>query len=279
MAITITEKHESRRVVNGPNPSVELAYNIVGTSDDVLARMTLEAQTSLAWDLYGDNSVLLPLEAVGVDPVYIDENDPNSCIWQGFARYGVIPYNESVFQFETGGGTRHITHSLETIDHYWIGAPGSTAPDHKGAIGVTKDGIDGVDIVDPIYQWSETHYLPAVLMTGAYKARLYGLTGKVNGKSFRGFSKGEVLFLGASGGKRGRGDWEITFRFAASPNLTDQQIGDITGIEREGWQVLWVEFEDVEDAASKRMVRRPFAVHIEKVYEYGDFAGLGIGTA
>ena len=32
------------------------------------------------------------------------------------------------------------------------------------------------------------------------------------------------------------------------------------------------------DAAAKGIVKRPVAVYIEKVYELGDFAGLGIGS-
>lgn len=36
---------------------------------------------------------------------------------------------------------------------------------------------------------------------------------------WRAFAAGEVLFLGASGSKRGEEEWEITYRFAASPNV------------------------------------------------------------
>jgi hypothetical protein len=86
-----------------------------------------------------------------------------------------------------------------------------------------------------------------------------------------------VLFLGASGAKRGEEDWEITFRFAASPNMTGLQIGDITGINKKGWEYLWVRYADDEDANAKVLIKKPIAAYVEKVYEDGDFSGLGIG--
>ena len=48
--------------------------------------------------------------------------------------------------------------------------------------------------------------------------------------------------------------------------------------QKKGWQYLWVRHEDTEDAAAKRIVKRPVAAYVEKLYEDGDFAGLGIGA-
>lgn len=130
----------------------------------------------------------------------------------------------------------------------------------------------------PVYNFSETHYIDAALMTGAYKAALFFLTGAVNNAPFRGFAAGEVLFLGASGSKRGQDDWEIRFRFAASPNVTGLVVGSITGINKRGWEYLWGRYADAEDTAAKALVKRPVAAYVEQVYPYGDFSGLGIGT-
>jgi hypothetical protein len=95
---------------------------------------------------------------------------------------------------------------------------------------VTADGVDGVDITVPVYQFSETHYFSNAQVTGAYKGAIFSCTGKTNAGGFKGFAPGEVLFLGATGSKRGDGpddDWEITFRFAppASPNETGLSVG------------------------------------------------------
>ena len=93
------------------------------------------------------------------------------------------------------------------------------------------------------------------------------------------------LFLGLSFAKRvwttltgPDDDWEISFRFAGSPNVMNLTVGPVTGVSKKGWEYLWVRYETVEDAAAKRLVQRPAAVYVEKVYESGDFGALGIGV-
>ena len=94
---------------------------------------------------------------------------------------------------------------------------------------------------------------------------------------------GECLFLGASGSRRQQGqnpndgDWEITFKFAASPNAVNLQIGTITVASKKGWEYLWVRYEDAEDDAASMLVKKPVAAYVEKVYEDADFAVLGLG--
>jgi hypothetical protein len=143
---------------------------------------------------------------------------------------------------------------------------------------VTHDSVEGCDITVPVYNFSETHYFAAGYVTGSYKATLFALTGRTNNAAFKGFAEGEVLFLGASGSQRGDDSWEITFRFAASPNVTGLTIGSITGIAKKGWEYLWVQYEDAEDSGSKSVVKRPASVHVERVYDSGSLAGLSIGT-
>jgi hypothetical protein len=136
--------------------------------------------------------------------------------------------------------------------------------------------VEGTDVTVPVYNFTETHYLPDSAVTGAYKAALFQLTGRVNNASFKGFAAGEVLFLGASGAKRGTDDWEITYRFAASPNVTGLAVGPITGITKLGWDYLWVRYADAED--ENVLVKQPIAAYVERVYELGNFGALGIGA-
>ena len=49
-------------------------------------------------------------------------------------------------------------------------------------------------------------------------------------------------------------------------------------VEIKGQQLYHHAASQTEDAAAKAIVKRPAAVYIEQVYEYGDFAALGIGT-
>lgn len=269
MSIVVTEKFESRRSAKGDNPSAELVYTVRGTNDDLAARNAAEDESPDTYDG-------LPRQTVSVEPVGPEH-------WDATVRYGLstgggFPQTgESVFAFDTGGGTQHVTQSKQTISSH--AASGTTAPDFKGAIGVTADGVEGVDITVPVYQFSETHYLSASQVTQGYKSTLFNLTGKVNNGSWKGFAPGEVLFLGASGSRRGTGadaDWEITFRFAASPNASGLSVGPIGGISKKGWEYLWVRYDDEVDAPAKAMVKRPVAAYVERVYDESSFAGLGI---
>jgi hypothetical protein len=60
--------------------------------------------------------------------------------------------------------------------------------------------------------------------------------------------------------------------------VTGLAVGPITGIAKKGWEYLWVRYADVEDTGAKMLVKRPIAAYVEQVYEYANFAGLGIGT-
>jgi hypothetical protein len=113
-------------------------------------------------------------------------------------------------------------------------------------------------------------------VTPAYKAILFYLTGKVNNAAWKGFQPGEVLFLGASGSNRGDGYWEITFRFSASPNMTNLQVGSITIADKPGWAYVWFRYQDTADA--NQLIKRPVAAYVERVYDEGDFTQIGIGA-
>lgn len=270
MPVTIEEKIESRQSTTGQNASVDLVYTVRGTDDDLVVKNT--ADTNSPSDYDGLEKQSIHIEPVGPE------------LWEATVRYGVPggsnapppETGESSFSFDTGGGTQHITQSLQTVGGYAI--PGVTAPDFQGAIGVSRDSVDGVDITVPVYQFSETHYIDDSAVTLAYRGTLFNLTGKVNAGAFKGLNPGECLFLGASGSKRGQGDWQITYRFAASPNRTNMTIGGITGIDKKGWEYIWVRYADVEDTTALVIVKKPVAVYVEKVYDDGDLSLLGIGT-
>ena len=182
---------------------------------------------------------------------------------------------QSTFAFDTGGGTQHITQSLGTRNRYGPAASAELA----GAIGFDGHNVNGVDITVPVYQFSETHYLLPANIGLSYKLGLMATTGTVNLAPFRGFAAGEVLFLGASGTRKGFTDtdlWEISFKFAAQKNQTNLSVGAISGIAKLGWDYLWVQYGADVDTTAQVLIKRPIAVYIEKVYPDGDFSLLGI---
>lgn len=267
MPISVQEKLESRatsRDTQTQQSSLDLAYFVTGTDDDAAALAAVEAYAPIS--LNG-----LARQSVRIEPV-------GPSLWDATASYATSSQPEApVYAFETGGGTQHITQSRQTVGRY--ATPGKTAPDFQGAIGVTSDNVDGVDITVPVYQFSETHTLPAPQVTSGYRGTIFSLTGKTNSDSWKGYAPGEVLFMGATGSRRGTladDPWEITFRFAASPNATGISVGQITGIEKRGWDYMWIRYADDLDESLRTPVKRPVAAYVERVYDSASFGALGI---
>jgi hypothetical protein len=179
--------------------------------------------------------------------------------------------------FTTQGGTAHITTSLETLNRYTTPA-WPFAPWHAQSIGVNDNGeVQGCDIVIPVLKFSITYRQPRATITDAYVRLIEEMTGTTNGATWKGRAAGEVLFMGADGSQGNKSDPEITYHFARQKNLTGLIIGAITGIAKPGWAYLWTEFEDVADGDADRLVKRPRAVHVERVYNPSTFSALGIG--
>lgn len=265
MAIEVHEKHESRRiVVHALAPSAELVYLVSGTNNDAEVIAHVAAASPV---LYQVDTLFLPRESI-VPSVVPKSHE----LWEVAVRYAPVQITgDSVYSFDTRGGTQHIQASLSTTRYP------SDAPDFRGLIGVSNgQDVDGVDVVIPQAQFSETHVVPNDTVTEAYKGVVIALTGKVNSNPFRGMRAGECLFLGAVGTRRGLGDWEIAYYFAASENANNLSVGGITGIAKKGWEYLWVLYDWFEDESAKRLVRRPVGVYVEKVYRDADFSSLGI---
>lgn len=269
MSIVVTEKMESRRLTTGKNATMELICNVIGTDDDAQAKIAVENFTPAAWGSIYKPPLLyrqqIQLEVLG------------PLLWIATVRYdttGTEPLSAlDSFEFDTSGGTQHITQSIETVATY-----GDAPADFDGAIGVNDKSVDGVDIVVPVFNFSETHRFAEI--SNYYKGAIFNVTGKVNRDPFRGFAPGEVLFLGATGNKRdntGETPWELAYRFSALANRNDIYVGSIGPITKRGWEYMWVRYADADDNVSKTLIKYPLSVHIEQVYQTVDFSLLGIG--
>lgn len=274
---TVVEKFGSRRITFGQNPRAEYLYDVlevVTVDDDYEALVKAAIETASPAE---DFDLGLPRQDIEIERLG-EHHWEARVIYQSSRGGGFLTPGESSFNFEIGGGTQHITQSKETIARH---APvDETPPDFKGAIGVTADSVEGVDIVAPVFNFSETHLFPATQVTESYKGTIFRLVGKTNVSQFRAYLRGEVLFLGAAGARRGTNfddPWEISFRFAASPNVTGLVVGDITGIDKRGHEYVWVRYADAEDETSGTIVKKPTSVHVERVYDEGNFSGLQIG--
>ncbi len=255
------------------------SYKIFGTADDTVLHSAINAEISANgryWQYPGVPGVQLMAESYSVS--YLGDN-----AWQLTVSYEKTGADDDATaplkrarSFDTTGGTQHKTQA-EAESRF-----GSNAPDQQKAIGVDSNGVNGVDIVVPQLSWQESYDVPNSYVTSAWIRGVAGVTGTTNNAAFRGFEAGEVLFLGCSGSQewddqKGSGPWSLSFRFAASQNVTGQTIGDITGISKKGHEYLWVRYEDAVSSGS--LLKKPKAVYVNRVYKDSNFSTLGIGTS
>jgi hypothetical protein len=196
-----------------------------------------------------------------------DTND----IWDITVPYESQVNTERTFAGSTAGGSFNITQGYGVTAY---APPSATAPNFQGAINVNEQGVQGVDVIVPQFEFSLTKTQENGFVSLAYTATLARMTGKTNNATFENFNAGELLFLGADFSQQSSGSATITYKFSASPNRTGITIGSITGIAKKGHEYLWVFYRP--NLSGNFLVRIPVAVYVHKVYEEGDFSTLGI---
>ena len=154
MAVTCDEKVDSRDVGQGDRPTATLKYLVQGTTDEQAALTALQGGSPGAYSgLARLNWTVAPAG--------------DGSLWEGTVQYGLVSsaprqVGESVYSFDTAGGTQHITQAKQHIHTYSLEA---TDPDLGGAIGYDGQDVQGCDITVPVYNFSETHYLAAETVT------------------------------------------------------------------------------------------------------------------
>lgn len=266
MAGTATEKPDGRTV---NSKSAAIKYTITTTDQsEATAWTALAAAAPSTFNSQNRDS----LQVVGTEV-------PD--LWEGVANYK--PHEEqdkeppatgeADWSFSTMGATKHITNSIATSNSY-----GGSPPDFKQLIGAREDGVDGVDIIIPSFNFTQKFYVLKANFTAAYMGHLHKATGKTNDDTFLpefegvavSFAAGEVLFNGAQCSSR-VDDVEVVASFSAIPNETGLSIGGISAIAKEGWEYIWIHYEEQDDAVAKRLVKRPLAVYVEQVYGEYDY--------
>jgi hypothetical protein len=253
---------------------IDLIYIFSGTDDDadVLAATLSNAPSTHDSLVRQDNDIQ-------IEPLTVSDGSGwwTSRVPYSVAQWGFQTGTDS-FTFDTSGGTFHTTHSREVLNSY--AAAGGTAPD----IGTTNGGPigqngEGVDVFVPKDEWEETHIFSWGDIDSIHDT-VKELTARTNDASWRGHDEGEVIFLGARGGRLPDNTAAITFRFADGKNVTDLQVGDIGPISAKAWEYVDVHYEDVElgTGADKILAKQPKYVYVHRLYFKGTFTDLGIGS-
>jgi len=164
--------------------------------------------------------------------------------------------------FRTTGGTVHISASRGMVAKY-----GTSAPD---TVVIGQDGA-GAEITVPAQMRSYTFDFPRGIVTEPAMDYWEDLTGVVNSVDWHGRPAGEVLFLGADGETTISADSSssVTFHFAMSRNKTAQSIGDITGIAKQGHDLI--DIHTKTEVISSQDVQTEKYVYIQRVYNRLNF--------
>lgn len=213
-------------------------------------------------------------------------------VWRGVVQYGMLSVTtakreppqevgEGELSFDTTGGTKKISHYLSTPTSTSL----STVPDFKGAIAVTKSGIEGAEIGEASCKFQISKTLNDVDVPSSYLDTLFrytycvntaAVTLNANGKALV-FAPGELLFLGASVTfSRATQKWRIVYQFAGKPNDTRTVNG--MAISVRGWDYVWIYTEPRPQSSGgfAWVIQEPRAVYAGKVYREADLNYLGV---
>jgi len=268
MTVTVSLKHDAFGKEGGNNNAISVGYWVDGTDDYEEAYDRLVSDTPATLGPF-------PKFSVKVEPTDLSTH------WDGTVQYGSRqgdqPKEEAdpTFTMDIGTTTAHITQSLETVHKYAVS--GRTPADRRQVIGGKADGsVDGVDKLIAQASWTESHYLAKSKVNRAYFQTLYNLVARMNAAPFRGFERGEVLYIGGTLTKRrSASDWECQFKFLPLPNVTGLSVGGITGIEKLGHDYLWVYYEgEKEETGTPVMVPLPKEVLVERLYTFGNYNAM-----
>ena len=282
--IRVYEQRRQKRTYN-ESPSETREYVIEGSSDISVIEAALSSATHVTYPpssqfsgISGSTIGTLILKSVD-----ISQSEEGDGLWTAVANWGKAKKREQPekhseeISFDISPQTTKITQSLGTITKTGIGV--EVAPDFKGGIGYNGKTFQGCDKVVGSLSFTITQYKPIENITNAFVQQLEECVGCVNNNVWRGRQAGEVLFMGVSGSKRSEDDYQLAFKFQSQPNASGLSVGEITGIQKGGWEHLWILYEDHEDASAspKYVAKKPRAAYVERVYNSVSFpTQLGI---
>ena len=258
--------------------SVKQKYLMTGGSGDVVLANRISA--------YALAKAYTPVLFGNLYRSGIELTEKGPLIYEVDVAYGTSPNKEPkagnfTWGFDTTGGTKHMTHGKQHVASYV--SSGGTAENHNGAIGWKEGGeVEGVDVPDRAFKWTETHQLLLADFGFTYASILGDYSGWVNSSTFRGKPAFTVLFGGGVGGPMNEDPdlCEITYHFEYQPTKSNFTIGSgadaITVASKVGWDALSICYTSKDGTNSLSV--KPKQVDVDRVFDAFDFSLLGIGT-
>lgn len=263
--------------MGGSNPTKEYLYNL--WDDEPGEKLTEDEAEAYVEANTDDEKGSLTERLIVLTP----DDKLGDALWRVEVRYSlpsvrdasVLPGGSARRRMRIGFERQRIYKSISTISTYTAGT--ETAPDFGGMIGVTQNGVDGVDVITPAFKFTRHRTIDAIEYTDGFENALFNVVRTVNKAPFTGKPSGTVLLAGIVSEYNPADDtYELTYEFEGQLNESGIVIGDITGISKGGWEYLWVYYEDVEDPDSGRTIKKPIAAYREQIYRVGDFSVLGL---
>lgn len=180
---------------------------------------------------------------------------------------------EATVNFDCTTGSGHVTSALETV----ILKSGSIDPgDAIGWNGKTDENseITGVEKMVPTLTETYTKVMRVSQLNNAFRRKVAGLTAKINSKSFKGWDRGEVLFLGCSFTAPEKNAEKVTVSFNFAIRLDESSSIAGTKFTKDGWTYVWTISEPA--FVNGKPAVNVTGIYGSRVYEYADFGALGL---
>jgi hypothetical protein len=180
--------------------------------------------------------------------------------------------------FSMDGGTQTVTKSIFVRSSHSATSIAEDPPNLFGAIGFTKNGIEGTERLTRGLTFSLTAYFPPSVWSAVYIKTLYNLSKTYNDDVFFTFAPGEVLFLNASGQGSYYKIVPVTFNFLASPNIVGATDPGFPALTMLGHDVVDYLYYEGTDGTTNDLIMTPAFRYVHQIYEPGDLTLLGIGS-
>jgi hypothetical protein len=282
---------KSRRVsITTRNISVTYVYWLCMQDvwDEDESEVTLDNDHEVALGLVEDEvPVFHVIKVEGTDYTIIKSdvelNQVGDYEWEATVKYtlpelegGSSSYVELGFAMD--GGSQTITKSILVRSSHSATSITDPIPDLKGAIGYTKNGIQGTERLTRGLTFTITAYFAPVIWTSTYIKTLYNISKCYNDDVFFTFAAGEVLFINASGQGSYYKVVPVTFNFVASPNISGAADPGFPALTMLGHDVVDYLYYEGTDGTSDDLIMVPSYRYVHQIYEPADFTLLGIGS-
>jgi len=257
---------------NGKYKSVEIRYIVFEAADEDTA---LTAVLGVAAKELND----LPLDSIEIDERCGDQTFKINALYktEDISSSGGGDDDDDdedpTISFDCGGGSKHLLYSLAQKKVFGDKDPGGAI----GWNGKTGDDceITGVDI--PTAQLRETYTVQMRVskLSTSYNKKVAALVGKVNSGTFKGWSAGEVMFLGMSYSTPAKKAKKVTvtFNFAIQPNESKVKVGG-KSVSKKGFEYVWAISKTVANNGTPKM--QVEGIYVDQVCEYASFSSLGL---